>query len=304
MKQMLILGVVATCLAACQQESASTSTPESTETATVAPAAHVPEQPAEATEVTDATSGATQQAHEGSFNGVLMVPPQQQASITRSMSGSIHEIFVLPGRFVQQGARIATLENPEFVELQQSYLEAAAECEFLEQEYQRQQTLASQEAASCKRLQQSKAEFLAAQSRMQGSKTRLQLLGVQPDQLTAQGILPYLEIKAPISGYVTQIQVNLGTFVPAGETICEVVSKQEYWLQLTAYEKDLSQLKEGEAIAFTVNGLPDRTFEATLLSIDQTVDKTNRSIRVYARVKKGELQFRPGMYVHAWIDKK
>ena len=56
--------------------------------------------------------------------------------------------------------------------------------------------------------------------------------------------------------------------------------------------------------AFTVNGLPDRTFEATLLSIDQTVDKTNRSIRVYARVKKGELQFRPGMYVHAWIDKK
>ena len=56
MKQMLILGVVATCLAACQQESASTSTPESTETATVAPAAQVPEQPAEATEVTDAAS--------------------------------------------------------------------------------------------------------------------------------------------------------------------------------------------------------------------------------------------------------
>lgn len=304
MKQMFILGVVATCLAACQQEPATTPAPESTEIVTAAPAVQEPEQASEATETTDATSGATQQANEGSFNGVLMVPPQQQASITRSMSGSIHEIFVLPGRFVQQGARIATLENPEFVELQQLYLEAAAECEFLEQEYQRQQTLASQEAASRKRLQQSKAEFLAAQSRMQGAQTRLKLLGVQADQLTAQGIQPYLEVKAPISGYVTQIQVNLGTFVPAGEAICEVVSKQEYWLQLTAYEKDLMQLHEGESIAFTVNGLPDRTFEATLLSIDQTVDNTNRSIRVYARVKKGDPQFRPGMYVHARISKK
>ncbi|MGM9760068.1 MAG: efflux RND transporter periplasmic adaptor subunit [Parabacteroides sp.] len=301
MKQIIVLWALALGCLACQQESASPSADRAETQATI-PNESVasPEETAETEPLSDAEGQKTL----SSFNGELMVPPQQQASITLSMSGSIHEMALLPGRFVQKGERLVTLENPEFIDLQQTYLEATVQCEFLEQEYLRAQALASQEATSRKRLQQSKADFLSAQSRQQGAATRLQLLGVDASQLASQGIQPYLEVKAPISGYLTEVKVNLGKYVSAGETICEIINKQESWLQLTAYEKDLAGLETGTEIEFTVNGMGGRTFEATLLSIDQRVDETNRSIQLYARVKKGDPQFRPGMYVNAWLRKK
>ena len=56
-------------------------------------------------------------------------------------------------------------------------------------------------------------------------------------------------------------------------------------LLLTAYEKDLAHLNIGETLTFTVNGIKDTTFNAEIISIDQTVNTENRSINVYAKVK-------------------
>ena len=76
-------------------------------------------------------------------------------------------------------------------------------------------------------------------------------------------------------------------------------------LQLTAYEKDLGKLLPGNRFTFRVNGMPDTTFTAELVSVDQMVDNVNRSIKVYARITQACPNFRPGMYVSAQItDKK
>lgn len=100
-------------------------------------------------------------ANAPSFNGILMVPPQRHATITLSMGGAVHSVSFLPGSYVQKGQVILTLENPDFITLQQTWLDAAAQIEFLEKEYARQKNLASHEAASQKQMQQSKSEYLS-----------------------------------------------------------------------------------------------------------------------------------------------
>lgn len=45
----------------------------------------------------DGTTGATQVANAPSFNGILMIPPQQHATITLSMGGAVHSVSFLPG---------------------------------------------------------------------------------------------------------------------------------------------------------------------------------------------------------------
>ena len=115
---------------------------------------------ADSTPQTDAVSAATNVAKSASYNGVITVPPQRQATVTLTMGGSIHSTSLLPGNHVSQGEVIATLENPEFIQLQQTYLESAAQTEYLEKEYNRQKMLSEQEAASQKRFQQSKADYL------------------------------------------------------------------------------------------------------------------------------------------------
>lgn len=258
---------------------------------------------ADSTQQTDAISAATNVAKSASYNGVITVPPQRQATVTLTMGGSIHSTSLLPGNHVSQGEVIATLENPEFIQLQQTYLESAAQTEYLEKEYNRQKMLSEQEAASQKRFQQSKADYLSMKSRMEAAAAQLKLLDVDVRRLQEQGIQPYLEVKAPLSGYITNMHINLGTYLNAGEPVCDVINKGETLLELTAYEKDLNTLQVGSPVEFQVNGMGTKTFEATVITIGQEVDDVNRSLQVYARVKEQNSRFRPGMYVSARIRK-
>lgn len=110
--------------------------------------------------------------------------------------------------------------------------------------------------------------------------------------------------KAPLSGYVAGLSINLGKYVNAGEPICDVIDKGETLLCLTAYEKDLADLSIGNQVQFRVNGMGKETFHAVLISIGQEVDETSRSLEMYARVKETNPRFRPGMYVSARVEKK
>ena len=258
---------------------------------------------ADSVQQTDAVSSATNVAKSASYNGVITVPPQRQATVTLTMGGSIHSTNLLPGSYVRQGEVIATLENPEFIQLQQTYLESAAQAEYLEKEYNRQKMLSEQEAASQKRFQQSKADYLSMKSRMDAAAAQLKLLQVDVRQLHDQGIEPYLQVKSPLDGYVTNMKVNLGTYLNAGEPICDIINKGETLLELTAYEKDLDYLQVGSSVEFQVNGMGSQTFEATVITIGQEVDDVNRSLQVYARVKDQNSRFRLGMYVSAKIRK-
>lgn len=252
----------------------------------------------------DGVSAATSLASHSSFNGLMVVPPQRKATITLTIGGKIHNTSLLPGEFVRQGSVIASLENPDFITLQQTFLDSYAQTEYLEAEYQRQQRLSAQEAASQKRYQQSKADYLSMKSRREAAAAQLSILGVSIDDLLKNGIRPYLEVKAPLSGYITSLDINIGKYMNAGQPICEVIDKGETLLRLTAYEKDLNDLSVGSQVQFRVNGMGTENFHATLISIGQMVDETSRSLEIYARVKESNTRFRPGMYVTARVGKK
>lgn len=252
----------------------------------------------------DAITSATALPNHSSFNGTLMIPPQRHATVTLTMGGTVHSLSLLPGEFVKKGTPIVTLENPDFITLQQTYLDAHAQTEYLAAEYQRQQRLSAEEAASQKRFQQSKADYLSMKSRLEAAAAQLTILGVSPSELLTGGIRPYLEVKAPLSGYVASLNINLGKYVPAGEPICQVIDKGESLLCLIAFEKDLADLATNNQVQFRVNGLGKETFHGTVVSIGQEVDEKNRSLEIYVKVKESDTRFRPGMYVSARIEKK
>lgn len=252
----------------------------------------------------DGVTSATAIANPASFNGTLVIPPKNFATVTLSMGGIVKDLSLLPGSYVSKGTVLGTLENPDFIDLQQSYLDSYAQLEYLEAEYKRQQNLSREEAASQKKLQQSKADYLSMKSRLQASAAQLRLLGINPETLNTTGIRPYIEVKAPINGYISKVQANLGKFLNAGEPLCDVIDKSQTMVRLTAYEKDLVGMKVGSRVQFRVNGLGKTTFHATLISIGQQVDDANRSIELYAKVLDASPVFRPGMYVSARMERK
>lgn len=196
------------------------------------------------------------------------------------------------------------MENPEFITLQQTYLDSHAQTEYLRMEYERQKNLSAEQAASQKKFQQSKADYLSMKSRQDAAAAQLSLLGVNPETLLRDGIQPLLEVKAPISGYVVNVAMNMGKYINPGEALCEVIDKSAPMLCLTTYEKDLADMQTGSPVQFRVNGMGTQTFNGTVISIGQKVDEVNRSLEVYASIKETNPQFRPGMYVTAHIQKQ
>ena len=249
----------------------------------------------------DAVTSATNVANSPTFNGLISVAPNRFATVSLTIGGRIHSLNVMSGKAVARGQVIATLDNPEFIELQQTYLESKAQLEYLEKEYLRQTTLGQGEATSQKRVEESRADYLSMKSRTEAAATRLKALGISPSSVCTNGIRPYLPVVAPIGGFVGNLSVNLGKYVEAGMPICDVVNKSNPMLELTVYEKDIALMKVGDKLQFRVNGLGKSTFAATIVSIDQAVDKKDYSIKVYAKVSETNPQFRPGMYVRAKI---
>lgn len=277
------------------------SRPTTTEEATVEPtpvATDTTSQPK-----VDAMTSATSKPNQVSFNGIIVLPPQRHATVALTIGGVVKNTTLIPGQFIRKGTTIASLENPEFISLQQTYLDCHAQTEYLQAEFERQKNLSAEQAASQKKLQQSKADYLSMKSKKDAAAAQLSLLGVSPETLLKNGIHPLLVVKAPINGYISNVGMNVGKYMNPGEALCEILDKSAPLLCLTTYEKDLENMEIGSPIEFRVNGMGNRTFNATLISIDQKVNKVNRSLEVYATIKDVNSQFRPGMYVTARIKK-
>ena len=254
---------------------------------------------ADSTDSVDAVTSATDVANSPTFNGIIMVSPQQKATLSLTMGGKIHSLSVMPGQYVKKDQVVATIDNPDFIELQHTYLEAMAQVDYLEQEYKRQNSLGDIDVASKKKVQLAKSEYLAMKSHLEAAMARLKTLGVSLDKVMKDGIMTYLPVTAPFTGYATNINVNVGTYLDPGQPVCDIINKSKPLVQLTVYEKDLSLMREGRKMLFRVNGMGNTNFEAEIVAIDQSIDSKDYSIKVYAQVKSEREEFRPGMYVRA-----
>lgn len=302
-----IIPLIVVLFVSCSKSSTKKAEPTSDSTATATADSSATDTTATAatdTSTVDAVTSATALPKHTSFNGTLMVTPQHHATVSVTMGGKIKWTSLMPGRYIQRGSVVATLDNPAFIELQKDYMDAYSQLTYLQSEYKRQMRLSTQEAASQKKVQMSRADYLSMKVRMDASATQLANLGVSPSYIIKHGIRRYMCVYAPISGYVANLSVNVGKYVREGDPLCDVIDKSSPMVCLTAHEKDLGNVQVGNRVQFRVNGMGNQTFKAVVSTISQQVDNVNRSIEIYCKVYGNNPRFRPGMYVMAHVEKK
>lgn len=232
-------------------------------------------------------------------NGFIDVPPQNLVSVTTQMGGIVKSTPLLQGSTVTKGQVIAVLQNQEYVLLQQDYLESKSQLELADSEYKRQQTLAEQNVNAKKTLQQARAQFQTMLARESALKQRLQLININPASLSAANIRSQINIYAPISGYVTKVNVNTGKFVNPNDAMFEIVNSANLHVELNVFERDASKVKAGQRVRFTMaNDTEEQIAVVELVGREINADKT---ITVHA-ISKGSTSFIPGAYLKAYIE--
>ncbi len=234
-------------------------------------------------------------------NGVLKLPPQNQADVSALMDGRIREIRVVEGDAVRKGQTLVLVEQPDFIQLQQDYLEAVNHLAFLEKELERQKNLAAENLGAARELQQIENEYRTEKSQKEALKQKLALFGVSPEKLERGEFTAVMPILSPIDGAVRAIHVNVGGFVEAMDTILEVVDNRHLHLDLHVYETDLPKIKLKQKVYFTLPNQNSGEMQAEIFAIGKALEPETKSVIVHADMRNRVDALLPGMYVSGYI---
>jgi cobalt-zinc-cadmium efflux system membrane fusion protein len=235
-------------------------------------------------------------------NGVLDVPPQNMVSVSLPIGGILKSSDMLQGMKVYKGQVLGVFEHPDYIQMQQEYLQGKANLVFVENEYRRQEKLSKEEVNSQKTLQKAKAEYESLKVEVASLRKKLEQLGIPVKQIERDSLAGSVYLTSPINGYITKINAGIGKFVQPNEAVFEVVNTEHLHVELTVYEKDVTLVKEGQMIHFTLPNEGNILRNATVYLIAKVIDPSDRTVRIHGHLEKEDPSLVPGMYVKAEIE--
>lgn len=234
-------------------------------------------------------------------NGMLEAPPQNLHSINAPYGGFIKETEMLEGSKVSKGQVIAVLEHPDYIQMQQEYMNSVSQLAFLEKDLERQRELHKGNATAVKVLQKSESEYNSMLSAVKGLEAKFSLIGINKDEVKQGKISSVITLRSPINGHVTKVNANIGKYVSSQDVIFEIVNTEDLHVELTVFEKDIGKIRVGQKIRFSLANEPDIERTATVYLIGRSFDDS-RSAHVIGHLDKVDPQLLPGMYINAIIE--
>ncbi len=234
-------------------------------------------------------------------NGKIEVPPQNMVSVSVPMGGYLKSTKLLAGMHISKGEVIATMEDQQYIQLQQDYLTAKAHFSSIEKEYIRQKELNQSKASSDKVYENAQTEYLSQKVLIKSLSEKLKLIGINPDNLNENTISRSINIYSPIDGFVSQVKMNIGKYVTPTDVLFELVNPADIHLQITIFEKDLYKISIGQKIFAYNNTNPEKKYICEIILIGKDVSP-ERTIQVQCHFEQYDKLLIPGMYMNAEVE--
>lgn len=222
--------------------------------------------------------GNTDGVKEISLNGRIEVNEKTVYSQSSHIPGRIEKIQVtFVGEYVKKGQVVAYVYSPELASAQQELIEAYSVKEIQPQLF---------ESVKMK-LKNWKVSDATINSIISSGKT--------------QDRFP---IYADVSGYIIKKNVELGDYLQKGQTLYDVADLSTVWVLFEIYESDMSWVKKGNKINYTVASFPGETFSGTIAFIDPFINPMTRIAKARVEVANSGLKFKPEMFATGTLKTK
>ena len=234
-------------------------------------------------------------------SGSLEMAPQDKADVSPVIGGIVKSVNVFEGDKVRKGQVLATLEHPDFIQLQQDYINTVNSLEYLEKEYERQKKLYEEKVGSGKDFQKTSADYFNSKSNAEALKAKLNMIGINSSEVAKGKIFPFVNLTAPINGIVSLVETNVGSYIEPLTKVFEIVDNEKIHADLMVFEKDIDKIKIGQKIYFTTTGVPDKELEAKIFAISPAFEQNPKAIHVHANIVTKNAKLLPGMYIKGKI---
>jgi len=234
-------------------------------------------------------------------SGSLEMAPQNKADISPVIGGIVKSINVFEGDKVRKGQVLATLEHPDFIQLQQDYINTLNSLEYLEKDYERQKELYEEKVGSGKDFQKTRADYFNSKANAEAFKLKLNMIGINNKDVAQGKIYQRINLTSPIDGIISLVETNVGSYIEPLTKVIEIVDNEKVHADLMVFEKDIDKVKKGQKIYFTTTGVPNKELEAKIFAISPTFEQNPKAIHVHANIVTKNTKLLPGMYIKGKI---
>ena len=234
--------------------------------------------------------------------GKVDVPPEFMASISTYYQGYVKGIKLIEGEFVTKGQLLFVLENPEYLQMQQDFLEAKEQLAYLKSEYDRQKTLANENISAQKNYLKAKSDYGVTSTRYEALKKKLSLMGISTASLDNSNLHSTIRITAPISGYVSSINVSQGKVLSPNEVALIITNTEHLHVEIMVFEKDILKVVKGQKIHYKFSG-SSKELGGEVHLVSRAVTQGAGAISVHGHINNSDelKNMYPGMFVEAEI---
>src|SRR5882762_3974174 len=212
-----------------------------------------------------------------SISGTL--EPEREAAIRSQVAGSVLQTYADQGQAVSTGAVLARIDASG---IQDAYTSARAgqvaarnAADVAAHDLARNQKLLAAGAIAERDIEQSRRASISAQAALEDANSRL---------ATAEKAFRSTTVTAPFSGIVSERPVSAGDVVQPGSALFTVVDPSSMRLEASVPAEQLSSIRIGVPVNFTVSGYPGREFVGRITRINPTADPTTRQARIYVSI--------------------
>lgn len=223
-----------------------------------------------------AAVGFTQPVKQVRLNGKVQSDERLVYSQSSHIPGRIENLMVnFTGEYVQQGQVIASVYSPDLVTAQEELFEA-------------------------QKIRETQPElFRAAKEKLKNWK----LTDEQIQQILELGeAKETFDIRADVSGYVTQKIVNTGDYLSRGQTVYEIADLSRVWVLFDVYESDMPWVARGNKVTFAIASLPGETYEGEISFLDPVINPKTRVARARVVVSNPGLRLKPEMLASGVVE--
>ena len=240
---------------------------------------------------------------EVNVQAMVKVPVEGMVEISAFFGGFVSGMKLVEGQPVRKGEVLFYLENPDFIQIQQDYLQANSQLNYLKAEFERQKTLYGEQIASQKNYLKAEADYQSTLAKANSLKKQLALVHIQADQLTPENIQSKIPVFSPVTGFVENVFVVPGTFLPVAGKAVSLISREHLHVELMVFEKDVTKVKIGQKVKLNSLDLSDKVFEAEVYMIGRVINE-NRQVMVHSHIldEKFEENLVPGMYLEGKLQ--
>jgi membrane fusion protein (multidrug efflux system) len=211
------------------------------------------------------------------YAGTAPIEAFAEADVIAKVDGEVREILVEEGHEVSKNQILARLDGDR---LRLELNESSARLRKLQRDYQRNIDLRDKGLIS-------EGDFEKIKYEMDALEASFNLASLELD---------YTQIRAPISGIVSERYIKLGNTIRTGDALFRVTSLDPLVAYLHVPEREYRQIKAGQPVGIEIDALQGQRIIASVTRISPIVDPETGTFKITIEISDDERRIKPGMF--------